>query len=471
MSKPATDMRLARASEGFTQVIGRGNASLITKDPSTGKCCFDAQIGGGWHYGDGQETDTAWTTGTAPWNYQVVKANYNVFALSQFNQGQIIKWVDPGSGQNITFQPAALQWTNSLNQIQQISMPQSVAAQANDDTLYWEGAFGPNRDFRYQASPLRLCKQLIIDSPSALPATTYDKLELNFIISVSSGVNIMVDGQAWDKKTQKDTAQSIAFQLPGGAVLWSFSVPIAWDSSGLPEGSTTGSMRLKKQGKSLYVSVRFPKAWIDSAVFPIVIDPTVEYQIGHSDNDALLYSYNNQFFKTYANEIWGEDSNNWIYSCFMRWTGVTIPAGATITAAYISFYHYDTVGSPATCKIYFEKAANPAAVTSYSDYTGRTKTTAYTNISTGSGTWWNSGSIVSIVQELVDAYDYSSGAATQAFVVGANAGSGNNYYRAYGYDSDPAKAPILHIEYTEAAAGGSLIIPIHRRRFQTLLVR
>ena len=191
---------------------------------------------------------------------------------------------------------------------------------------------------------------------------------------------------------------------------------------------------------------------------------TVEYQIGHSDNDALLYSYNSQFLKTYAYEIWGEDTSNRIYSTYMRWTGVTIPVGATITAAYISFYHYDQAGSPATCKIYFEKAANPAAVTSYSDYAGRTKTTAYTNISTGSGTWWNSGSIVSIVQELVDAYDYSSGAAMQAIVVGANAGAGNNYYKAYGYDSDPAKAPILHIEYTTA---GSSIIPImmaYRRR-------
>lgn len=182
---------------------------------------------------------------------------------------------------------------------------------------------------------------------------------------------------------------------------------------------------------------------------------TVEYQIGHSDNDGLLYSYNNQFIKTYASEIWGENSNNWIYSCFMRWTGVTIPAGATITAAYISFYHNNTVGSPATCEIYFEKAANPEAVTSYSNFTGRTKTTAYTNISSGSGTWWNSDSIVSIIQELVNAYDYSSGAAMQAFVVGANAGAGNNYYTAYGYDSDPAKAPILHIEYTETAAGGN----------------
>lgn len=191
---------------------------------------------------------------------------------------------------------------------------------------------------------------------------------------------------------------------------------------------------------------------------------TVEYQVGASNDDALLYSYLSQIIKPYAYETWGEDSNSYIYSCFMRWSGVTIPAGATITAAYISFYHYDQAGSPATCKIYFAKAANPAAVSSYSDYTGRAKTTAYVNIGTGSGTWWNSDSLVSIIQELVDAYDYSAGAAMLAFVVGANAGSGNNYYRAYGYDGDAAKAPKLHIEYTEAAGGVVPIMMAHRRR-------
>ena len=51
-----------------------------------------------------------------------------------------------------------------------------------------------------------------------------------------------------------------------------------------------------------------------------------------------------------------------------------------------------------------------------------------------------------------------------AFVVGANAGSGHNYYRAHGYDGDAAKAPKLHIEYTEAAGGIVPIMMAHRRR-------
>lgn len=47
MSKPATEMRLQRAAEGFTQVLARGNAHIITKNPTTGKCAYDGQVGGG----------------------------------------------------------------------------------------------------------------------------------------------------------------------------------------------------------------------------------------------------------------------------------------------------------------------------------------------------------------------------------------------------------------------------------------
>ena len=447
MAKPATEARLAAAAKGFTQVIGRGNASIITKDPSTGKCCFDAQVGGGWHYNGDQETDTAWVAGVAPWNWQMVKANYNVFALSQFNSGQIIKWVDPGSGQYVTFQPMALQWTNALNQIQQISMPQNVAAQASDDILYWPAAYGSGRNFRYQASPLRLNKQLIIDSPSALPATTYDTLELNFIISVSSGVNIMVDGAAWDKKSLKDTANSIAFRTPGGAVLWSFAVPTAYDSSGDPAtGFTTGTMRLKKSGRSLYVSVRFPKSWIDAAQFPITLDPTIDAQVGATANDGCWYS------TVFDGANAGIGYNTVAINSFARWTGITIPSGATIDVAYVSSYYGIKTGTPSGCKIYFDDSGTPTAPTTAATANAKTKTTAYIdqNPPTG-GTWNNTDSIITIIKELVASYGpYSSGAMQMLWIGG---GSGSNYTQVYDYSNDASKAMKLHIEYTEAASG------------------
>jgi hypothetical protein len=349
----------------------------------------------------------------------------------------------------------ALQWTNSLDQIQQISMPQSVAAQVSDDILYWPAAYGSGRNFRYQASPLRLNKQLIIDSPSALPTTTYDTLELNFIIAVSSGVNIMVDGAVWGKKSQKDTTNAIAFQLPGGAVLWSFAVPTAYDSSGTIEGSITGSMRLKKQGNSLYVSVRFPKAWIDSAVFPIIIDPTVEYQVSAQAGDGIWYWTGSAW--SYANNgtglYFGCNSSGYQLYAFARWPTVIIPDGATIDSAAISMYSTGNAGTMDGSKIYLEDAANPAAISSASDGNGRSVTDAYVAVAQYASGWYDHD-IKAAVEELMAANSYASPGAAMQMIVKWGAETANNYQNVRSRDySGNTSGPKLHIEYTEAAGG------------------
>lgn len=134
---------------------------------------------------------------------------------------------------------------------------------------------------------------------------------------------------------------------------------------------------------------------------------------------------------------------------FCRWTGITIPAGAKITSAYVSFRFYNCSGTPPKCTLYFEDAANPSAISSPSDGNGRVKTTANISV-TGptSGEWWNTGSIVSIIQELVDSYDYSSGAAMQMIIDGVPSSNSSSRQSAY-EDGEPDGlwAPKLHIEY------------------------
>ena len=133
---------------------------------------------------------------------------------------------------------------------------------------------------------------------------------------------------------------------------------------------------------------------------------------------------------------------------FCRWTGITIPAGAKITSAYVSFRFYNYSGTPPECTLHFEDAANPSAISSESDGDDRVKTTANISV-TGptSGEWWNTGSIVSIIQELVDSYDYSSGAAMQMIIDGV--ASYNSSQQSAYEDGDPEGlwAPKLHIEY------------------------
>lgn len=72
------------------------------------------------------EINPAWTPAAAPWSYQTTGAEYDVKVKSSLTSGQVVEW--SVNGQAIHFQPMALNWTNDLNQIQQISMPQDGAA-------------------------------------------------------------------------------------------------------------------------------------------------------------------------------------------------------------------------------------------------------------------------------------------------------------------------------------------------------
>ena len=173
---------------------------------------------------------------------------------------------------------------------------------------------------------------------------------------------------------------------------------------------------------------------------------TLDYQVSTPEDDGYWIAPS-VFPDHSVNLILGGLSGYQI-KVFCRWTGITIPAGAKITSAYVSFRFREYAGIPPKCTLYFEDAANPSAISSALDGYYRVKTTANISV-TGptSGEWWNTGSIVSIIQELVDSYDYSSGAAMQMIIDGV---ASNSFSQQSAYeDGNPAglRAPKLHIEY------------------------
>lgn len=171
---------------------------------------------------------------------------------------------------------------------------------------------------------------------------------------------------------------------------------------------------------------------------------TLDYQVSTPEDDGYWTT-----LPTFSHGDVGLPLGGYEQNIFCRWSGVTIPAGAEITSAYVSFRFYDYSGTPPECTLHFEDAANPSAISSASDGDDRVKTTANISV-TGptSGEWWNTGSIVSIIQELVDSYDYSSGAAMQMIINAGAESYGASLQSAY-EDGYPVGrwAPKLHIEY------------------------
>lgn len=321
------------------------------------------------HYGtNNTEIDTTWTVASAPWNWKMIASTYNVFALSQLNAGQVLKWVQPETGESVAIQPMALNWVNhTTDALNQISMPQNVAAIANDCNLTWIGGYGAGRDFRYWVHPRRLIKELTIASAANLPATSLSNpyLEIAFIIDPSSGVVIYIDGTVWNKSTKVNTTNRIDFKLADGTLLWSFDAPYATDAD---RNTCAGVFQVRKAGNNLYCTVRIPKTWIDTAVFPISIDPTFTDGYG---GDVTTYKDTRMIALTAVTKLYNYGAD--IYLAAGRFTNdsnidrfliefdiSSIPGTATINSATLYFYIADATYSYASTliDIYDISAAN-----------------------------------------------------------------------------------------------------------------
>lgn len=147
------------------------------------------------------------------------------------------------------------------------------------------------------------------------------------------------------------------------------------------------------------------------------------------------------------------DSSNCGYGMGCRFTNITIPQGATITAAYIEF-KADTNRSDVTVNsdVCCEDADNPGQIASYADHVGRARTASVAWDGIGAwiaDTWYQSPSIITPIQTVINRGGWSSGNALIVFWEDKDLASSDKR-TCYHYEDAPANAAKLHIEYTTA---------------------
>lgn len=134
----------------------------------------------------------------------------------------------------------------------------------------------------------------------------------------------------------------------------------------------------------------------------------------------------------------------------MRFAGVTIPSGATITAAWIQFTVDETDGGTPTLNLAGEASANALTFTSAAlNVSSRPRTNAVVTwrppawSTVGlAGPGQRTSDISSVVREIVSQQGWSSGHALVIIVTGTGKRT------AVAWDGIPASAPLLHVEYT-----------------------
>lgn len=137
----------------------------------------------------------------------------------------------------------------------------------------------------------------------------------------------------------------------------------------------------------------------------------------------------------------------------MRFTSVTIPQGATISAATLTFKARitETAGT-VNLRIEGQAADDAATFSTLSDFTGRSRTAA--NASWSPGAWtantlYTTADFTSVVQEIVNRAGWASGNNLALFIKNNGSTTGTDAYRiAYSFNNAAADAPQLDITYS-----------------------
>lgn len=428
-----------------------------------------------WEDEQWKEIDSYFEEAQAPWDWQMLKAGYYIRAKEDFTAGQIIEFEK--QGETVQFQPMALEWTNDLEQIQPISIPQNVnptvtnpevdllpavGMPSHQGTIRWDNAYSEGIDFEWRCTSTRLVKILEVESFGKLLAPEQwiidggnPVLRLNLIFDPSKDVDIYVDSELWDKKAKKQTFNITEFKKDG-EVLWGFMPLRYWDSG---EGEGQSIATLEKRGNSLYISIRVPYDWLQSAVYPVFIDTDVEEYVGASLDDATEYGSGSFYAATdYARIYSNTDDTSSNYRCAgFRFTTVDIAQGSTIGTAYWEGYVYNTGYDSANFKFYandVDDAKNfDAAPTGDPHVIGRARTTA-------SASWvadnvligWKGSSIEikTVIQEIISRDGWSANNALMILGIGNKDANKSLRVREWDYN-DHSLASHLHIEYTAGA--------------------
>lgn len=188
---------------------------------------------------------------------------------------------------------------------------------------------------------------------------------------------------------------------------------------------------------------------------------TVDVQVGASNGDGYRRTGGANFSILGISVVVGDYSVTYYDSIgFLLFPSVAVPAGATITVAYISVYAYQEQSAYPTLRIQAEDVDNPAGIADAAAFDARypTRTTAYTDWTLtdfNPNTWYNSDSIVAVIQEIVDRGGWATGQNMMIFLSKTPYGySERNQQEFRSWDWDPDYAAKLHVEYEEG--GGAV---------------
>jgi hypothetical protein len=458
MASPVKDAKAkVQAQYPGASVHSRGRGWLKHQHPSNpNKFILDTQVGGsGWHFGQGpfteaDEVDTAWVASGGAWDWEVTKNDFHSFIRDSVPVSY--RYVDAETSHFVELTVNAIEWVNDEGQSESAASFSQVTPVIDDGDIRWNG-IAPGWDVEVQAQTARLAKWLHIDSLANLGSPTIGgtniRLQMQLTWQKSSGLEVWVDGVQWNEQnnTWAETSGDIEFrdETTQEAIFY-FEKPKGHDDS-IEDNNAPMTQRVARRGANFYSEIETPWAWLQDAS-----------ELG---GGSMSLSGN----------VIVDETDEWFG---FYWSPVTIDDGATIDVAYMTIQYFHGSSDEANVLIDFEDSSTPSVfTTAANDISSRTGTTATVawddNEDVGADVNQNTDSLVSIIQELVHSYDYSSGLAMVSRWVGNGTALEDCGYR--DWDENSSTAAILHIEFTGGGTTLSIDIGADEAAYQGTGVR
>ena len=178
------------------------------------------------------------------------------------------------------------------------------------------------------------------------------------------------------------------------------------------------------------------------------------YRVLASADDGYVYPPSGIDASTYYPFFGYYYISDYKLDLYTRFSNINIPKGAKITQAYIKVGAYGYTLGTINSRIYGCAEDNSSAVTSYSNYYAKSLTTSYTDWAvtlTSTSSWidYTSGSIVDVIQEIVDRSGWTAGNHIQLLIkVQSTTSNAQCQVECYEVSSSYTDAMYLYIEWS-----------------------
>ncbi len=388
-------------------------------------------------------------------------------------------------GKRMRLAPVALEYRNEAGASQTISTGGDVKPVVSGNSVTWPDVFGKGIDFGYMVSHLGFQKVITVHQVESLPSPKIDakgmrlcavlSLAWDSDVSAPAACSLLtadrVTGDFSGSESVLLTAASKEAPSLAWGSYWRLHPARAWDAGGK---EIAASLDVVSRGGRPFAVVGVSMADLETAKFPVMIDPTLDpIPVADGGDDG---SISGDLLNSSGTILTvGDSEGNVSTSSFMRFTNVAIPAGATIDAANIVVVSYSggyDGGATPSGSLKGRKLANCPQITTFANYND---TTTYPR-TTANVTWWpnaanwgyntvanrTSPELKTVVQEVVDLAGWASGNAIQIewhYLNNGWYGSADDYTsddrNFHSYEHATYNPPILNVEYTGGTAAGN----------------